>query len=161
MSSSITWDFIRDNLFPTVVYESQRAGLDVTGWDVELRGSSMAWLVRGEPNPETGERQATVLHRFGTPTEAQEYLQGARMMAARVADARPPESDFYAISARVLRDTDDGWSGARELPTFYLNRNVQGILSAESAQRVAERVVNGEGLFASEGTEFKIHAVRV
>lgn len=43
---------------------------------------------------------------------------------------------YYAITARVERERD-GWKSTRHLPTFYLHENVQGILNADAARKVA------------------------
>jgi hypothetical protein len=44
---------------------------------------------------------------------------------------------FYAVTAQVTRTRPDGWTTSRQVPTFYLNTAVQGILSDEHAHRVA------------------------
>lgn len=48
---------------------------------------------------------------------------------------------LYQIQARVERTTADGWTSVRDLPTFYLDSNVQGILSVEAAERIARRLL--------------------
>ena len=47
---------------------------------------------------------------------------------------------IYAVSARIGERTDGGeiW---RDVPTFYLFANVQGILSEDQAARVARRIL--------------------
>lgn len=46
-------------------------------------------------------------------------------------------SGIYAIDARVSYRTPDGSHASRDLPTFYLHPNVQGITSSGHAERVA------------------------
>lgn len=36
----------------------------------------------------------------------------------------------------------EGWSGVRQIPTFYLNPNVQGIMDAEHAEKIAREILN-------------------
>jgi hypothetical protein len=45
-------------------------------------------------------------------------------------------SGYYAMTVRVVREGDWGTS-TRHLPTFYLHENVQGIVSADHACRIA------------------------
>jgi pheromone shutdown protein TraB len=49
---------------------------------------------------------------------------------------------MYAVSAHVER-TVDGWTSSRQVPTFYLHPNVQGILTEERAQVIARRMLEG------------------
>jgi hypothetical protein len=44
---------------------------------------------------------------------------------------------FYAVTAQVTRTRPDGWTTSRQVPTFYLNTAVQGILTDDHAHRVA------------------------
>lgn len=49
---------------------------------------------------------------------------------------------MYAITATVhFADADGVWTHHRDVPTFYLHRNVQGIMSEDHARRVAEDVI--------------------
>jgi hypothetical protein len=43
---------------------------------------------------------------------------------------------MYAVSATIVRD-HEGWRAVRQLPTFYLDENVQGFTSEEGAERIA------------------------
>jgi hypothetical protein len=47
---------------------------------------------------------------------------------------------MYAVSAHVER-TVDGWTTSRQVPTFYLHPNVQGILTEERAHIIARRMI--------------------
>lgn len=67
------------------------------------------------------------------------------------------EAIVYAISARIERTTPDGWTGVRHLPTFYLDENVQGLLSEESACRVARAILDPYG---EEGEGLQLYAVK-
>jgi hypothetical protein len=49
---------------------------------------------------------------------------------------------YWAIDAVIHTVTADGWNTYRHLPTFYLNANVQGILTAEQAVRIAHDIVD-------------------
>jgi hypothetical protein len=48
---------------------------------------------------------------------------------------------YYEISASVERQTEDGYTSVRALPTFYLHASVQGIVSVGHAQRIAEHML--------------------
>lgn len=47
----------------------------------------------------------------------------------------------YAITATASREGDWGTS-TRQIPTFYLDGNVQGITSEEHAQRIAMEIID-------------------
>lgn len=50
---------------------------------------------------------------------------------------------MYAVLAQ--RQTTDGeWTGSVQVPTFYLDEQVQGILSSEQAHKIANDIL-GEG----------------
>jgi hypothetical protein len=48
---------------------------------------------------------------------------------------------MYAITAAIEFRGSDGWNHARQVPTFYLNRNVQGIVSEDHARSIAEDII--------------------
>lgn len=48
---------------------------------------------------------------------------------------------YYAISAQYEHTTSDGYSGSRQIPTFYLHENVQGIVSEDHAVKVAREIL--------------------
>lgn len=55
---------------------------------------------------------------------------------------------YWEVCAAVERKTTDGYTSVVELPTFYLNSNVQGILDINGASRVARNLLEttaGEG----------------
>jgi hypothetical protein len=67
-----------------------------------------------------------------------------------------PELNMYAITATVSEENKDGWISTRQVPTFYLDEAVQGIVSADHAERIARDVINPFGLY-----EVHAGAVRV
>jgi hypothetical protein len=44
---------------------------------------------------------------------------------------------MYSITATVTERTPEGWDRTRQVPTFYLDPRVQGIVSAAHAERIA------------------------
>lgn len=65
---------------------------------------------------------------------------------------------WYAVMVQIEHETQDGWSGSRQVPLFYLDSHVQGITSLEHATQVARDIVSGAGLFDSERVTFHITA---
>lgn len=43
---------------------------------------------------------------------------------------------MYAVQGQIETERE-GWTGSRQLPTFYLHPSVQGITSTEHAERIA------------------------
>ena len=70
-------------------------------------------------------------------------------------DYEPREGEVmetrYAIGATVREYRDDGWTATRQIPTFYLDANVQGIMSEDQACIIARRILDplGQGLALS------------
>ena len=49
---------------------------------------------------------------------------------------------MYAVTATVTRvSTRDGYTGTRSLPMFFLNPNVQGIVSPAGAEVIAREII--------------------
>lgn len=48
---------------------------------------------------------------------------------------------MYAIDARYIHMTADGYYGARHVPTFYLDERVQGIVNDAQAIRIAREIL--------------------
>lgn len=48
----------------------------------------------------------------------------------------------FAITASIIRTDEAGYTGAEQVPTFYLLANVQGLLTEDAAVTVAERILN-------------------
>jgi hypothetical protein len=48
---------------------------------------------------------------------------------------------MYAITAVRVIYRRDGWTVARPLPTFYLNENVQGIMSEAHAENIVRDII--------------------
>lgn len=57
---------------------------------------------------------------------------------------------MYAITATVSRTTIDSWTSTRQVPTFYLDESVQGIVSAEHAEQIARGIIDPFG-------EYEVH----
>jgi hypothetical protein len=49
-------------------------------------------------------------------------------------------STQYAVTATLTRETAGGWEATRQLPTFYLDSDTQGIVSREHAERIAREL---------------------
>ena len=67
---------------------------------------------------------------------------------------------MWQITASVEIATADGWTSSRQIPTFYLDENAQGITRENGAIKVAEDII----LAASERPNFTmthITAVKV
>lgn len=71
-------------------------------------------------------------------------------------------NDLWAIQANVqsgVRDSDGNvWEGTRQLPTFYLNPRVQGILTDTYAIELAGRILDNLGLYVQNGAHLSISA---
>lgn len=61
----------------------------------------------------------------------------------------------YAIHATLCHTDRQGWSTTYQIPTFYLDSNVQGITSAEHAERIAASIINPT---CQKGVITQIHA---
>ncbi len=48
---------------------------------------------------------------------------------------------FYQITATVTKKTADGTTSI-QVPTFFLNGNVQGIVGIDHAEQIAKEVIN-------------------
>lgn len=49
---------------------------------------------------------------------------------------------MYAVQVTVTIPETGGWKRTKQLPTFYLDENVQGIVNNEHACRIAYGIVN-------------------
>lgn len=49
---------------------------------------------------------------------------------------------MYAITATISRTTTDDWTSTRQVPTFYLDESVQGIVNEEHAKRIAREIID-------------------
>ena len=47
----------------------------------------------------------------------------------------------YAINGTRVTTDAEGWATVREVPTFYLLADIQGIMSEDAAERVARDVI--------------------
>lgn len=53
---------------------------------------------------------------------------------------------MYAIAAAINTfDPPCGWTGTRQLPTFFLDSTVQGIVDAEHAEKIAHDILDRDG----------------
>jgi hypothetical protein len=50
---------------------------------------------------------------------------------------------MYAISAVIVSPRD--WIGTKQIPTFYLDENVQGITDVAHAERIATSIIRATG----------------
>lgn len=48
---------------------------------------------------------------------------------------------FYRITARIVNRPNGEWRYRTEVPTFFLDSDVQGIVSAEHAARIAKSML--------------------
>ena len=62
----------------------------------------------------------------------------------------------YAVTVNVRHARTDGWASEFQLPTFYLDSNVQGIVSEEHAAGIARTVVDNMHV---DGATYSITAV--
>lgn len=64
----------------------------------------------------------------------------------------PKMEKLWVIQAQAVLEKDgrwtkdDGWTSSTGVPTFYLDPDMQGILTAEHACRVAMKIINPFGL---------------
>lgn len=63
---------------------------------------------------------------------------------------------MYQVTGTVV-ELKDGWREVRQIPTFYLDRAVQGIVDAQHAVKIAQGVVDPLG----KATEVHLYAVLV
>jgi hypothetical protein len=66
---------------------------------------------------------------------------------------------FYSVQGTITR-TVDGWTSTRQIPTFYLNSDVQGILTEEGAKRVADDIVATIVGRQTEGVEWSLLVIQ-
>lgn len=62
---------------------------------------------------------------------------------------------MWCIQAQILID-QEGWLGSRQIPTFYLNENIQGILNEAGAINVATQILNPFGLLTVRVTAERV-----
>lgn len=53
---------------------------------------------------------------------------------------------MYAVTATITR-ARSGWESTRQVPTFYLDSSVQGIVSEEHAAVIAREIIDPFDLF--------------
>lgn len=51
---------------------------------------------------------------------------------------------FYIVTAQIVKRTENG-SISKQVPTFYLNGDIQGINNLDTAEKVAKDVVDPFG----------------
>lgn len=51
---------------------------------------------------------------------------------------------MYAVTATITRQKGE-WQSTRQIPTFYLDPNVQGIVSDDHAARIVQDIINPYG----------------
>ena len=53
---------------------------------------------------------------------------------------------MYAVQATITHTVGTtSYQGSKQVPTFYLHENVQGILSEEQARTIAQEIINPTG----------------
>jgi uncharacterized protein (UPF0212 family) len=52
---------------------------------------------------------------------------------------------MYQVQATVSRIDEHGWSLAKQVPTFFLSSDIQGITSVEHAERIAREMLREIG----------------
>lgn len=62
---------------------------------------------------------------------------------------------MYAITATFTRQEGE-WSSTRQVPTFYLDERVQGILNEAGAVKVARTIVDPLGQYEVHITAVKV-----
>ena len=67
----------------------------------------------------------------------------------------------YAIHANYSHVTPDGWTGIRQIPTFYLDERTQGIVSESHAADIARSILTACLVPMPDGNELHITAVAV
>lgn len=65
---------------------------------------------------------------------------------------------LYAIQATITRELEGGWQSTRQLPTFYLNPRVQGILSPARAVEIARDLIDPFGQYDTSITAVEVDA---
>lgn len=65
---------------------------------------------------------------------------------------------MYAVTATVETNSKDGYSGSRQIPTFYLDERAQGIVDELQAKNVAWHILSAAG---TNKANFHITAVKV
>lgn len=77
--SRTTWKWIEESIFPLVVADARRVGVDTTGWALDSREGPGRMLARLNPDKSV----ADVLLRFGSPREAEMIMLGMRFAWTR------------------------------------------------------------------------------
>lgn len=68
------------------------------------------------------------------------------------------QPSLWAITATITHRINN-WESVRQVPTFYLNATVQGILTEDHAKRVAFGIIDPAGRLARK--DVAINAVKV
>lgn len=116
---------------------------EVTEWNAKPGTDYVTWHAYAGGNAVTGGwlYEAGAYYPASFP---EAYRHALRSMAERAGMAQPTEA--YAVSAQVITHDESGeWSGSRQVPTFYLLPDVQGITSTQQARSVAESIISHDG----------------
>jgi hypothetical protein len=68
---------------------------------------------------------------------------------------------YYAITASLHYQDDDGWEHVHHMPTFYLHSHVQGILNEDHARRVATNMLYDAVFIRPSETDVRITVTAV
>lgn len=96
----VTWKFIEENLFPLVVQDARRVGMDTTGWAMDSREGPGRMFCRLAENKAV----ATVWHRFQRPEHADRFFQGVRWALSHVPSDK---ADAIKTALEYLFDAPD------------------------------------------------------
>lgn len=79
------------------------------------------------------------------------YTQQETTPAANAGDsASVVYSGLYAVCASLQTKTADGWARTTQLPTFFLDASVQGIVDTDHAERIARDIVGENSIISVE-----------
>jgi hypothetical protein len=81
------------------------------------------------------------------------YLRGLLTDAYRAGQASAPlHGQVYAVAATISEHRDTaGWCRSRQVPTFYLSADAQGIVSTDHASRLAVDIIDPSGAIRVAG----------
>ena len=48
---------------------------------------------------------------------------------------------IYRVSAQRITTNAEGWTGSEQIPTFFLDAEIQGIRDVEHATKIAESII--------------------
>lgn len=82
-------------------------------------------------------------------------------LARNLRDTARTTSAAYVVQGTVTTVDAQGWSCTRQIPTFYLLANVQGITDEEHAAKVARSVVDPSDILADDAVSLSVARVEL